>query len=53
MSQFFSLKVLFDREREREQMHKQRKQQGEGEEEAGSLLSKELDVGLDSRILGS
>ena len=38
---------LFDRE------HKQGKPQAEGEGEAGSLLSRESNVGLQTRALGS
>ena len=42
---------LFDRENERE--HKQREWQAEGEGEAGSLQSKEPNVGLNLRTLRS
>ena len=44
---------LTEREGEREREHKQGKQQAEGEREAGSLLSREPDMGLDPRTLGS
>ena len=44
---------LFDRERERERAHKQAERQAKGEGEEGSPLSREPDVGLDPRTLGS
>ena len=42
---------LFYRERERK--HKQREKQAEGKGEAGSLLNKEPNMGLNPRTLGS
>ena len=53
-TQFYFLKYfiyLFDRTRESE--HKQREWHAEGEGEAGSLLSREPNVGLNPRTLGS
>ena len=48
---YFKDFYLFTWDRERERAHKQGEGQAEGE--ADSLLSKEPDVGLDSRNLGS
>ena len=44
---------LFVRERESESEHRQTEWKAEAEGEAGSLWSKEPDVGLDPRTLGS
>ena len=53
----FILNILFiyltEIERERERVHKHGEQQAEGEGEAGSPLSREPNVGLDSRALRS
>ena len=47
----FIFKILFIYLTERD--HKQAERQAEREEEAGSLLSREPDAGLDPRTLGS
>ena len=47
----FFLKILFIYLTDRE--HKLAEKQAEREEEAGSLLSREPDAGLDPRMLGS
>lgn len=44
---------LFVRERASESEHRQTEWKAESEGEAGSLRSKEPDVGLDPRMLGS
>ena len=48
----FFFKILFIYLREREHAHKQRGE-AEAEGEADSLLSREPDIGLDLRTLGS
>ena len=52
---FFPLKILFihllERDRDQESKHKQGEQQAEAE--AGTLLSKDPNVGLHPRTLGS
>ena len=48
---FAFLKILFIWQKERD--HKQGEQQAEGEEEAYSLFSRELDMGLYPRTQGS
>ena len=52
---FFFLKILFIYQRERggESEHRQTEWQAEAEGEAGSPPSKEPNVGLDPRTLGS
>ena len=50
-SKFVSLKILFIYLTDRD--HKQAERQAEREEEAGSLLSREPDAGLDPRTLRS
>ena len=53
---FFKRFYLFEREREEREREREREQStagGGGEGEADSLLSREPDVGLDPRTLGS
>lgn len=48
----FFLKILFVRERASESEHRQTEWKAESEGEAGSLWSKEPNIGLDPRTLG-
>ena len=50
---FFKILFIYQRERGRESEHRQTEWQAEAEGEADSPPSKEPDVGLDPRMLGS